>query len=98
MLESGYSAPIGRKAASVLRRYEFPAFSAEYKAEDHEAILAFDDSHPHCIDDPSRLYDPDMPNVGANLVETPRPVPAPPAIALFVSTLARCGLRRRSAP
>ena len=105
MLESGYGAPVGPKAASILRRYEFFAFSGEYKSEDHEAILAFSDSHPNCIDDPNCLYDPDMPielghylgaqNVGANLVEAPRPVPVPPALALFAAALATLRPRRR---
>jgi hypothetical protein len=105
MLESGYGAPVGPNAASILRRYEFYAFSGDYKEEDHEAILAFSDSHPNCIDDPACLYDPNMPvelghylgaqNVAANLIEAPRPVPLPATLALFASALAPLAIRRR---
>ncbi|MGE3775486.1 MAG: hypothetical protein AB7I32_21365 [Gammaproteobacteria bacterium] len=106
-LEPAHGGPTGPEAASVLRRYEFLAFGAGYKAEDHEAILALDDSHPDCINNPSCLYDPDMPvelghylgaqDVGSNLVEAPWPVPVSPAIALFVPALARFDPRRRNA-
>lgn len=104
-LEAGYGAPVGPKAASILRRYEFYAYSGEYKDEDHEALLAFSDSHPNCIDDPGCLYDPSRPielghyvgaqNVGANLIEAPRPVPLPAAWPLLGTALIGLGLRRR---
>ena len=47
-LESGYGVPVGPKAASIVRRYEFFKFGGAYKAEDHEATFAdgFGDSHP----------------------------------------------------
>lgn len=61
MLEAGYGAPVGPNAASLLRRYEFYAFSGGYKDEDHEAILAHGDSHPNCdIVDPACVFDPDF--------------------------------------
>jgi len=95
-LESGYGAPVGPNAASIIRRYEFFTFSGDYKDEDHEAILAFGDSHPNCIDDPTCLYDPNMPvelghylgaqNVAANL-QAPRPVPLPASLPLMLAAL-----------
>jgi hypothetical protein len=47
-LESGYGAPVGPQAESILRRYEFYKFSGTYDAETHEATFAagFGDSHP----------------------------------------------------
>jgi hypothetical protein len=47
-LESGYGVPVGPKAASIVRRYEFYKFGGVYKAEDHEATFAdgFGDSLP----------------------------------------------------
>ncbi len=44
-LESGYGAPAGPNAASILRRYEFYKYSGEYDAETHEAKVG-SDSHP----------------------------------------------------
>lgn len=104
-LEAGYGAPVGPKAASILRRYEFYAYSGEYKEEDHEALLTFGDSHPNCIDDPGCLYDPSRPielghylgaqNVGANLIEAPRPVPVPAAWPLLGSAVVSLAWRRK---
>ena len=47
-LESGYGAPVGPNAASILRRYEFYEFSGVYDPETHEAQFdpGFGDSHP----------------------------------------------------
>ena len=47
-LESGYLNPVGKDAASIVRRYEFYKFSGVYKDKDHEATFAdgFGDSHP----------------------------------------------------
>ncbi len=44
-LESGYGAPVGPNAASILRRYEFYKYSGEYDPETHEALVG-SDSHP----------------------------------------------------
>jgi len=48
-LESGYGAPVGPNAASILRRYEFYKFAGTYNAADHEATFAdgFGDSNPN---------------------------------------------------
>ena len=101
ILESGYGAPVGPNAASILRRYEFFVFSGDYDFETHEAILAFSDSHPNCPDDPACSFNPDMPfelghylgaqNVAANLAV----VPVPAAVWLFASACAGLTFRRR---
>lgn len=101
ILESGYGAPVGPNAASIVRRYEFFSFSGDYKQEDHEAILAFGDSLPNCVDDPNCDFDPDFPielghylgaqNVAANLA----PIPIPAAVWLFGSALGGFGFMRR---
>lgn len=44
-LESGYGAPVGPNAASILRRYEFFKYAGEYDPETHEALVS-SDSHP----------------------------------------------------
>lgn len=109
LLESGYGAPVGPDAASIVRRYEFFSYSGDYKPEDHEAILAFGDSHPNW-DDPNCLagdltcFDPNLPielghylgaqNVAVNLA-APAPVPIPAAVWLFSSALGGIGLMRR---
>lgn len=107
ILESGYGAPAGPNAASILRRYEFFDFSGDYDFETHEAILAFSDSHPNCslVVDPNCSFDETKKielghylgaqNVAANLVA---PVPIPAAVWLFGSALGGLGfMRRRSA-
>ena len=45
-LESGYGAPVGPNAASILRRYEFYNFGGVYDEVDNHAILQGGDSHP----------------------------------------------------
>jgi hypothetical protein len=47
-LESGYGAPVGPNAASILRRYEFYKFSGNYDAASNEALFdaGFGDSKP----------------------------------------------------
>ncbi len=102
ILESGYGAPVGANAASILRRYEFFDFSGEYDPETHEALPTFSDSHPNCSVDPACLFDDTKiidlghyigaQNVAANLVA---PVPIPAAVWLFGSALGCVGLRRR---
>jgi len=44
-LESGYGAPVGPNAASIIRRYEFFKYSGEYDPETHEALVG-SDSNP----------------------------------------------------
>jgi hypothetical protein len=106
ILESGYGAPAGPNAGSILRRYEYFAFSGDYNPETHEAILAFSDSHPNCSDDPTCFFDETKKielghylgaqNVAANLVA---PVPIPAAVWLLGSALSGLGWssRRRAA-
>lgn len=45
-LESGYGAPVGPDAASIVRRYEFYRYSGLYDPETHEADVG-SDSHPN---------------------------------------------------
>ncbi|EHR70047.1 PEP-CTERM putative exosortase interaction domain-containing protein [Burkholderiales bacterium JOSHI_001] len=44
-LESGLGAPVGPKAASIIRRYEFFRYAGEYDPETHEALVS-SDSNP----------------------------------------------------
>jgi len=44
-LESGYGVPVGKDAASIIRRYEFFKYAGPYDDETHEAKV-FSDSHP----------------------------------------------------
>lgn len=44
-LESGYGAPVGPNAASILRRYEFFNYAGPYDPETHQALVG-SDSHP----------------------------------------------------
>lgn len=44
-LESGYGAPVGKDAASIIRRYEFFSYAGPYDEENHEALVG-SDSHP----------------------------------------------------
>lgn len=78
-LESGYGAPVGPKAASILRRYEFYKYSGEYDAETHEALVG-SDSHPLASELGNYLG---AQNAAANL----NVVPLPPAFALLGSGL-----------
>jgi hypothetical protein len=50
VLESGYGVPVGPKAASILRRYEFYKFGGLYDPEDNHAILEGNDSNPAGLD------------------------------------------------
>jgi hypothetical protein len=78
-LESGYGAPVGPLAASILRRYEFYKYSGEYKLDDHQALVG-SDSHP--LDSEIGTYM-GAQNAAANL----NAVPLPPAFALLGSGL-----------
>jgi len=86
-LESGYGVPVGPNAASILRRYEFYAFSGEYDPETHEAKfdVGFGDSHPGPNDVGLYLG---AQNGAANLNVDNVVVPVPAAFWLFGSALA----------
>lgn len=89
-LESGYGAPVGPNAASIVRRYEFYKYSGEYDSETHEALVG-SDSHP--LDSEIGTYI-GAQNAAANL----NAVPLPPAFALLGSGLiflAGSGFRQR---
>jgi hypothetical protein len=102
-LESGYLAPVGELANSVVRRYEFYDFAGAYKDSDHEAQPLFSDSHPN--EDPLL----GVVEVGAflgaqnaavNLNGNPAlPVPEPQSWALMLGGLALVAwrIRRRRA-
>jgi hypothetical protein len=93
-LESGYGAPVGPNAASILRRYEFYEFSGMYDPVSHEAQFesGFGDSHPGPND--VGLYLGSQ-NAAANLV------PEPQTYVLLLAALglacATSGRRRKGA-
>lgn len=111
-LESGYGAPVGKDAASIVRRYEFFRYSGAYKIGDNEADLIFGDSHPNNCDvndpgyDPS-YCDPGLPgeignyigaqNAAVNL-DVAAAVPEPETYTLMLAGLALIGFvnRRRA--
>lgn len=78
-LESGYGAPVGPNAASILRRYEFYKYSGAYDPVDHQALVG-SDSHPADGEVGNYMG---AQNAAANL----NAVPLPPAFALFGSGL-----------
>ncbi len=90
VLESGLGAPIGPKAASILRRYEFYEFSGSYDPETHEAQfdVGFGDSNPGPNDVGTYLG---SQNAAVNLVPEPR------AILLVLGAMGLVGIigRRR---
>jgi hypothetical protein len=89
-LESGYGAPVGPNAASIVRRYEFYHYAGAYDPETHEA-LAGSDSHPLDFEIGNYIG---AQNAAANLAA----VPVPPAFALLLSgvgLLGALGKRRR---
>lgn len=101
-LESGYGAPVGPNAASIIRRYEFYRYSGEYDPETNEALV-ISDSHPNHPDLPG--YDPSQPielgnymgaqNAAANL--NVAAVPEPESYAMMLAGLGVLGVvaRRR---
>ncbi|MEW5770495.1 MAG: PEP-CTERM sorting domain-containing protein [Pseudomonadota bacterium] len=99
-LESGYGAPVGPKAASIVRRYEFYKYSGDYDLESHEALVGRD-SHPNHPDLPG--YDASRPielgayigaqNAAANLDVAA--IPEPEAYAMMLAGLGLVGLAAR---
>lgn len=80
-LEAGYGAPVGKDAASIIRRYEFFKFAGEYDPETHEAKpFSGSDSHPDELDLGTYLG---AQNAAANLQIVAPPVPIPPAFLLM---------------
>ncbi|MBI5462193.1 MAG: PEP-CTERM sorting domain-containing protein [Gammaproteobacteria bacterium] len=79
-LESGYGAPVGPNAASILRRYEFFKYAGDYDPETHQALVG-SDSHPQNFEIGTYIG---AQNAAANL----NAVPLPPAFALLGSGLA----------
>jgi hypothetical protein len=105
-LESGYGAPVGPNAASILRRYEFYKYSGEYDTETNQAKVTFSDSHPN---DPSNndpndpfRFDPnkvvDLGNyLGAQngAVNLAAAVPEPETYAMLLAGLGLVGFAAR---
>ena len=95
ILESGYGAPVGPKAASILRRYEFYKFGGLYDETDHHAILVGNDSNPGLGDVGTYLG---AQNGAANLAALAVPEPATDAMMLGgLALLAGVARRRASA-
>jgi hypothetical protein len=101
ILESGYGAPVGPNAASIIRRYEFYDFAGIYDPIDHHAIFSAggNDSHPGVSDLGNYLG---AQNAAANLnVAAAVAVPEPATGALLMAGLgmlcAVSGRRRASA-
>jgi PEP-CTERM motif len=92
-LESGYGAPVGPNAASILRRYEFYEFSGMYDPETHEALFEppYGDSNPGPNDVGAYLG---SQNAAVNII-----IPEPQTCALLLAGLGLMGAvaRRRRA-
>lgn len=90
-LESGYGAPVGPNAASIVRRYEFYHYAGAYDPETHEALVG-SDSHPADFEIGNYIG---AQNAAANLAG----IPLPPAVALLMGglgLLGALGRRRRN--
>jgi hypothetical protein len=92
LLESGYGIPVGPKAASILRRYEFFEFSGTYDPKSHEAQFEnpHGDSNPGPTDVGTYLG---SQNAAVNLV----PEPHTSALILAAMGLLSAALRRQRA-
>jgi hypothetical protein len=88
VLESGYGAPVGPNAASILRRYEFYKFGGQYDAVDHHAILQGNDSNPLGSDLGAYVG---AQNAGVNLLNVAA-APEPSAYAMILAGLGMVGL------
>jgi len=94
-LESGYGAPVGPNAASIIRRYEFYKFSGNYNPEDHQAMFdaGFGDSHPGPNDVGTYLG---AQNAGINLNgQLVAAIPEPETYALMLAGLGLIGFFAR---
>lgn len=97
-LESGYGVPLGPKAASILRRYEFYKYAGLYDPDSNEALVG-SDSNPTLDEigtylgaqnaalnlDIARIVDPNPPGQ----------IPAPATLALALLGLGAVGLSGR---
>lgn len=90
-LESGLGVPVGPKAASILRRYEFFSYAGAY-GDGHEADPTGNDSNPGEGDVGIYLG---AQNGAVNLLGAAAPVPVPPALAMMLPALGALWLRRR---
>jgi len=106
LLESGYGAPVGPKAASILRRYEFYRYAGFYDPDSNEAKPYLSDSNP--LENPLPGQASDLGNyLGAQnaalnldvaaIVVPPAGIPEPGGAALGLLGLAALGfgVRRR---
>lgn len=90
LLESGYGAPVGPNAGSIIRRYEFYKYSGEYDPETHEALVG-SDSHPS--DTELGIYI-GAQNAAVNL-NAAAAVPEPETYTLMLAGLAMLGFIKR---
>jgi len=97
-LESGYGVPVGPKAASILRRYEFFKYAGLYDQESNEALVG-SDSNPTLDEIGTYLG---AQNAALNLdvaqIVDPNPpgqVPVPATLALTLLGLGAVSLSRR---
>jgi hypothetical protein len=92
-LEAGYGAPVGENAASIIRRYEFYAYTGAFK-DDNEADPLDGDSHPADGEVGSFLGAQNGAALLGDLAPV-APVPVPAAAWLFGSGLLGLVSRRR---
>jgi hypothetical protein len=88
-LESGYGAPVGPNAASILRRYEFYKYAGEYNPETHEALVG-SDSNPADSEIGTYLG---AQNAAVNLAAA---VPEPETYAMLLAGLGLVGFVARN--